>query len=76
MSVSAKKRYINSSTRKIDERKLKLDSVTLPSRYRNWKDFKKSFDNESICEYTFMSWWWYCIYILVYVKYTIIHYLN
>ena len=62
MSEAAKKRYIISSTKRVNDKKLKIDSDQLPARYRNWKEFKESFGNKNNYDHVFMG---YKIYVNV-----------
>ena len=71
MSEAAKKRYIIPSTKRVNEKRLQLDSDVLPTRYRNWKEFKSSFANENNYEYVFMDYK-----ICINVRYAFSHFQN
>jgi hypothetical protein len=55
MSELAKQRYLNSNDR-INLNKLKLDAENLPSRHRNWNEFKQSFGNVRHYNYDFYGY--------------------
>lgn len=69
MSIDAQKRYINLSNGRINTNVLKKDSEPLPSRHRNWKDFKISFGGVNHYNYEF-----YGFKIYINVRYAFDHF--
>lgn len=55
MSLTARQRYLDSHN-KININKLKSDAEALPTRYRNWNEFKNSFGNVRHYNYEFAGY--------------------
>jgi hypothetical protein len=71
LSVEARKRYIDSRTRKVMNNILKGDSEVLPDEFKNIREFKASFGNTNHFTTNFQG---YNIYINV--KYAFEHFIN